>query len=73
MQVYWEAAQGRASSLVPRTKARKSPQGKEGCRGEKEKSKEKERREEREKEKKTEIKMSGLYREEPLGEGQPSL
>jgi hypothetical protein len=63
---------GGLSSLAPKTKARDSTMGKVeswGRRGEREK----EREREREEEKKRETKMSELYREEPLGEGQPSL
>lgn len=52
------------SSLAPRALPGKSPWGKEGCGGEKEKA----RKEHREKRgKKREIKMSGLYMKELLG------
>lgn len=68
MQVYWEAALRLSSSLAPRTEARKVTRGKSG------EGEEKERKGTAQGDPGRDgIKMFGLCREEPLGEGQPSL
>lgn len=72
MQVYWEAALRLFSSLAPRTEARKVTKGKSGEGEEKERKGTAQREGEGDRER-DEIKMSGLCREEPLGEGQPSF
>jgi hypothetical protein len=74
MQVYWEAALRRV--LWPRgQRPEKSPWERREREVEREIEKENSQREgeeEREKGKKERPKMSGLYREEQLGEGQPA-
>ena len=58
------------SSLTPRMEARKAARGKGSRRGRESKRVHRERRG---KKRERETKMSGLYREKPLREGQPSI